>query len=165
MTGDASEGFASYLLRRHHVAKDLGPRLEGAEGQDGQLPKLWELTELSAGEFADEVAQFSGWPRAGLPHLLPAPALFEHFPRRFLRDMPAFPYRGADGAPRLALADPTDTACIRAAEIVLGGPIAVEEASFEDIATVLAERLGDDNAPSDAGTQAYAHAQDDDIAT
>jgi len=163
MTGDASDGFASYLLRRHHVAKDLGPGLEGVEGQGGQLPKLWELTELSASEFADEVAQYYRLPRVGLPQLLSASALVEQFSRRFLRDMAAFPYRSADGAPRLALADPTDTACIRAAEIVLGGPIAVEVASFDDIATVLAERLGDDNGPSDGGTQSYAHADDDDI--
>ena len=163
MTGDASEGFASYLLRRHPVAKDLGSGLEGVEGQDGHLPKLWELSELSASEFADEVAQYYRLPRVGLPQLLSASALVEQFSRRFLRDMTAFPYRSADGAPRLAVADPTDTACIRAAEIVLGEPIAVEVASFDDIATVLAERLGDDNAPSDGGTQTYAHADDDDI--
>src|SRR5262249_14553626 len=134
-----------------------------SEGQDGQLRKLWELTELPAGEFADEVAQFHHLPRVGLPQMLSASALVTQFSRRFLRDMAAFPYRSPEGVLRLAVADPTDTACIRAAEIVLGGAIAVEVASFEDIATVLAERLGDDDAPSERGGEAQLHADDDDI--
>ena len=42
------------------------------------------------------------------------------------------------------MADPTDAAAIRAAEIVLGAPLQIGVASFEDIATVLAARLEDD---------------------
>ena len=60
--------------------------------------------------------------------------------------MVVFPYQVQDGRFGLALADPTDIAAIRAAEIVLGGPLEIEVASFEDIATVLAERLGETTA-------------------
>ena len=45
---------------------------------------------------------------------------------------------------RLVVADPTDAASVRAAELSLGGPVALAVASFEDIATALAERLGED---------------------
>src|SRR5262249_9462255 len=143
MAAEASEGFTSYLLRRHRLAKELRHQPEATDGYDGQLRKLWELTELPAGEFADEVAQFYRLPRVGLPQLLSASPLVARFSRRFLRDMVAFPYSGPEGALKLAVADPTDTACIRAAEIVLGGSVGLEVASFEDIATVLTERLGD----------------------
>jgi general secretion pathway protein E len=74
-----------------------------------------------------------------------------------------------EGHLSLAVADPSDSACVRAAEIVLGGSVGVEVASFEDITTVLNERLGDDDAATpDAGDApfAQAHAQgraDDDI--
>ncbi len=47
---------------------------------------------------------------------------------------------------KLAVADPSDRAAVRAAEIVLGGPVGVEVASFEDIATVLGERLDGEEA-------------------
>ena len=48
------------------------------------------------------------------------------------------------------MADPGDMAALRAAEIVLGGTVEVEVASFEDIATVLSARLETNDAPSPA---------------
>jgi general secretion pathway protein E len=83
------------------------------------------------------------------------------FSRRFLRETTVFPYQATDGSFRLVLGDPTDAAAIRAAEIVLGGRVRVEVASFEDLGTVLAERLGDDDASTQETDVALAHAEDD----
>ena len=46
-----------------------------------------------------------------------------------------FPVRAPNGGYRLAVADPSDTAAVRAAEIVFGEPVEVAVASFEDITT------------------------------
>jgi general secretion pathway protein E len=89
--------------------------------------------------------------------------LLEQFSRRFLRDLTAFPYRSAEGQIRLALADPNDTASVRAAEIVLGGPIPIDIASFEDIATALTERLGEEDASTAAEQDAAQPRSEDDV--
>ena len=52
-----------------------------------------------------------------------------------------FPFDSGGGRICLALADPTDLAAQRGAQIVLGGELAVAIASFDDIAAVLSERL------------------------
>jgi general secretion pathway protein E len=123
---------------------------------------LWESTDLSANDFADEVARFYGHSRITLPQLFAASALAGQFARRFLRETTVFPYRSADGGLKLAVADPTDLAAVRAAEIVLGGPLEIEIASFEDIATVLSERLGEDaSAPAAAKEAGVVHGDDD----
>jgi general secretion pathway protein E len=75
-----------------------------------------------------------------------------------------FPYQAADDGFKLAVADPSDIAARRAAEIVLGGSISVEVASFEDIATVLGEQREDgDIALSSGGHDFIGDADDDDI--
>jgi general secretion pathway protein E len=169
MSADVAGDFASYLLSKNHIAAESSARPDIAEARDGQGPlrKLWEHSDLPVNEFADEVACFYRLPRAALPQLLSGSMLVKQFSRRFLREMMVFPYQGADGQLRLAIADPSDSACVRAAEIALGGPVAVEVASFEDITTVLNERLGDDDvASTGAGEGQLAHAQahaDDDI--
>jgi len=118
---------------------------------------------LSANDFADEVAGFYRLPRASLPQLFAGPALVAKFSRRFLRETLVFPYQAPDGRPRLVLADPTDIASVRAAEIVLGGPVEVEIASYEDIATVLAKRLGEDDESSTDSDEATTARADDDV--
>ena len=45
------------------------------------------------------------------------------------------------------MADPTDAATVRAAELCLGGPVNLAIASFDDIAAVLAEQLGNETLP------------------
>ncbi len=139
--------FADHLLGKSHIPENVDARADtlAADGQS-ELRKLWERAELPANEFADEVAVFYQLPRVHLPQLLSASALVQSFSRRFLRETEAFPYRDERGGLHLAIADPTDTACVRAAEIVLGGPVAVEIASFEDIATALTEKIGGDDA-------------------
>src|SRR5271163_3024457 len=79
-----------------------------------------------------------------LRQLLATPALVERFARRFLREAMILPFDAGGGCFGLAVADPTDFAAQRGAEIVLGGPVAVSIASFEDIAAALVERLGSD---------------------
>jgi general secretion pathway protein E len=106
------------------------------------IRSIWESCDLSASEFADEVAAYYQCPRMTLPELLAVPSLIERFTRRFLLEAVIFPYDVGGGLFGLAVADPTDVAAQRGAEIVLGGPIAVSIASFEDIAAALSERLG-----------------------
>jgi general secretion pathway protein E len=76
--------------------------------------------------------------------------------------MTVFPFEAAGGTFGLAVADPVDSAPVRAAEIVLGAPVTVAIASFEDIVTVLTARLGDDDlAPADGAEAGPAHSDDD----
>jgi len=155
MSTDAAgdtERFASYLRGRHqNIATATAEPFGSQDGPSG-LRKLWEQSDLRATEFADEVARFYKLPRIQLPQLLAASPLLGQFSRRFLRDMLAFPYRSTEGEIRLAIADPNDTASVHAAEIVLGGPIPIDIASFEDIATALNHGTGDDDVqPLDGG--------------
>jgi general secretion pathway protein E len=160
-TGD-TERFASYLRGRHqNAAVTTAAQSYDLDGSHG-LRRLWEQSDLPANEFADEVARFYKLPRIPLPRLLAASPLLGQFSRRFLRDMLAFPYRSAEGEIRLAIADPNDTASVHAAEIVLGGPIPIDIASFEDIATALTERLGEEDAATTTdGGAPQAHSDED----
>ncbi len=159
------EDFALYLAKKNYllpVTQQDAPA-SAAASTERSLRKLWESTELSANGFADEVARFYGLKRLSLPELVAAPALTARFSPRFLRDSAVFPFERPKGQYRLAAADPTDAASVRAAEIVLGGPVSVEIASFEDIATVLDQKLGNEAPPAlDAGEAARA-GRDDDI--
>lgn len=130
-------------------------------GVDRSLRKLWETTELTANGFADEVAHFYGLKRLTLPQLVAATSLAARFSLRFLRDAAVFPFEFPKGHYRLAVADPSDTAAIHAAEIVLGAAVAVEVASFEDIATVLGEQLGGEETTTAESGAAGARADDD----
>jgi general secretion pathway protein E len=164
MSANISEDFAKYLVSKNYIAGDLITKLDppNAQGSGQTLRRLWELTDLSANDFADEVARFHGIPRMSLAQLMEASALVGRFSRRFLREMVVFPYEIADGHFAIALADPNDVAPARAAEIVLGGPVAITVASFEDIATVLAARIGDDDlALPEVSDVDSAHADDD----
>ncbi len=158
-----TEEFWQYLLSKYSLSIGESSKLKTATVPGGEktLRALWEATELSAGNFADEVATFWGLPRLSLPELLASSGLVGRFSRRFLWETTVFPFQTATGF-NLAMADPSDTAAVRAAEIVLGRPVEIVVASFEDIATVLAERLGEDDADTlSANEGAQAHADDD----
>jgi general secretion pathway protein E len=163
MTANIVDEFVNYLSARHFNAASLLSKLNSTSRRNDErtLKDLWEASDLSANDFADEVAQFYRLPRVALPQLIAAPALAAKFSRRFLRETLVFPYSAEDGRPRLVLADPTDAAAVRAAEIVLGAPVAIEVASYEDIATALTKRLGEDEASSDADEATTARADDD----
>ena len=135
------------------------PRFDAADAPDAATPenggtaaKSWEATDLSASDFADEVARRFHLPRIALPDLLAAQSLAKHFSRRFLRETMVFPFQSAQHRACLAVADPGETAARRAAELVLGGEIDMVVASFEDIATALNRLAGDDEVqPRDGG--------------
>lgn len=137
-------------------------RLNGSGPADGGLRRLWEMSELSASEFADEVSLFFELPRVTLQEMMTAESRVQLFSRRFLREMAVFPCQPAGGSPTLVVADPTDRASIQAAGIVLGMAPIVKVASFEDIATVLDQRLGEEENAS-AENAVSSTAQDDDI--
>jgi general secretion pathway protein E len=156
MTSDQSLQFLEHLRRNDHLTKSAAsngqPTEQGASL--GPQSKLWELTSLSASDFADEAARFAGLERVTLQELLSAPALNETFSQRFLREMAVFPYQAEDGSAALAVADPTDTAAQRAAEIVLRGDVTIKVASVEDLSVVLDRRLGEDvTEPVDLASQ------------
>jgi general secretion pathway protein E len=159
MSANTAVEFQQYLAGKYRITSDLSSKVDIT---DKTFRKLWESTDLSANDFADEVARFFGRSRITLPQLFAATALVGQFARRFLRETTVFPYRLGDGAFKLAVGDPSDLAAIRAAEIVLGGPVEIEIASFEDIATVLSERLGEGTAaPAAAKDNAVVHGDDD----
>jgi general secretion pathway protein E len=163
MTADRTGDFVSYLAQANHGGQGLAPSLPpSVPAGPNALRKIWESTDLTAGDFADAVASFYRLTRIGLPQLMAAPSLVKQFSPRFLREMMVLPYRTADGTACLAVGDPTDTAGLRAAEIVLGTPVVLTVASFEDIATALTERLGGDDAPAaETADPASERAHDD----
>jgi general secretion pathway protein E len=163
MSSNILDEFAQYLCDRQINSHTLLAKLNSAprRNTDRTLKDLWEASDLSANDFAEEVARFHELPRAALPQLIAAAPLTAKFSRRFLRETMVFPYQHADGAPRLVVADPNDAAAVRAAEIVLGREVMLEVASFEDLATVLAQRLGDDDQDAADGSATSTRADDD----
>src|SRR6202035_766181 len=159
----AVEDFAKYLVSKNYLLSDteLDSASSSASDPERSLRKLWESTELTANGFADEVAQFYGLKRLTLPELVAAPALTGRFSPRFLRDTAVFPFELPKGHYKLAVADPSDAAAVRAAEIVLGASVLVEIASLEDIATVLGEHLGGEETAAVDSAAAGARAEDD----
>lgn len=160
----SAETFRQHLLKkfslparaRNHADVVAAPTLTRP------LRELWEATELSAGEFADEVSDYFGTIRLGLPQLLAATPCLDGFSRRFLRESVVFPLRAPNGGYRIAVADPSDTAALRAAEIVFGEPVEIAVASYEDITTVLDRRLEADEVAGD-GAAGISQPSDDDI--
>jgi len=165
MTTSVVDEFVKYLSGRHFNAAGLLSKLDATPRRNGEktLRDLWEASDLSANDFAEEVAGFYRLPRIGLPQMIAAPTLAGKFSRRFLRETLVFPYSAADGTCRLAVADPNDVAAVRAAEIVLGRAVEIEIASYEDIATVLTKRLGEDDEASPDSDEATSTRADDDV--
>jgi general secretion pathway protein E len=161
----SAETFLQHFLEKHSLPPRALARVEHPAGSTPTRPlrELWEATDLSAAEFADEVSSYWGVARLNLPQLLAATPCLDGFSRRFLRESTIFPVRSPDGGYRLAVADPSDTASIRAAEIVFGAPVEVAVASFEDITTVLDQRIEADGAMSDQGAKGSSQQSDDDI--
>jgi general secretion pathway protein E len=149
-------GFIKHL--NDNLLRDADVKISQMEWDSGysSIRSVWESCDLSANEFADEVAAYYRCPRMTLPELLASPSLVERFTRRFLRETTIFPYDVGGGRFGLAVADPTDVAAQRGAEIVLGGPVAISIASFEDIGAALFERLGSDEDGASASSPVLA---------
>jgi general secretion pathway protein E len=160
---DVLEDFYNHLVNQTLLTGQVSSRFNIAEARRTGKPlhKLWQAMEMPAHDFADEVARFFALPRAGLADLMSAPSLADRFSQRFLRESSIFPHAVGAGGARLVVADPTDAAAVRAAEIVLGEPLEIAVASFEDIATVLAARLDDKAGDSDASDLAQGRIDDD----
>jgi general secretion pathway protein E len=109
------------------------------------LKQLWKLTDLTSHEFANEVATFFGFRRLALAELMELRSLADRFAPRFLREASILPFETNNGAFALAAGDPTDAGALQAAEIVFGAPFEIATASFEDIATVLGDKLDADD--------------------
>jgi len=161
----SAETFRQHLLDKYSLPARARARVETSANSTLTRPlrELWEATDLSAAEFADEVSNYFGVVRLGLPQLLAATPCLDGFSRRFLRESTIFPFRAPNGGYRIAVADPSDTAAIRAAEIVFGETIEVAVASFEDITTVLDQRIEHDGAATDEGAKTSSQQSDDDI--
>src|ERR1700744_3114971 len=93
--------------------------------------------------------------------MLSATPLSTSFSQRFLREMMVFPYQSADGRAVLAVADPTDDAARRAAQIVLGADVVIRIPTSEGLGLVLNQRLGEDDVDPNAGL--IAQPREDDI--
>jgi general secretion pathway protein E len=161
MATDLSSQFVEYLRRSKRLTTvDERGDTTGQSGADLRQAKLWELADLSAGEFADEAARFHGLARVSLQDMMSAAPLVASFSQRFLRETVVFPHRSAEGRTALAVADPTDQAAQRAAQIVLGAGIEIRVATADDLAIVLGHRLDQDETDAPAGA---ALPREDDI--
>jgi general secretion pathway protein E len=167
MTGDESSRFVEHLRQNNQLTKTIGDgelTEQGSGDRYSQVQihgKLWEHTNLSATEFAEEAARFYGLERVSLQDMLSARPVVEGFSQRFLREMTVFPYRSADESVVLAVADPADDAAKRAAEIVLGTDVAIKVASFEDITVALNQRLRAEDIEADGGDKSFQPREDD----
>jgi general secretion pathway protein E len=175
MSGHQSLQFAEHLRKAGHLrSAEVQAPVESAAAerpQDGALrglpfgaqKKLWELTDLSGSEFADEAARFHNLSRVALQEMLQASPLVSSFSQRFLRETVVFPHQSADGGAVLAVADPTDLAAKRAAEIVLGPAIEIKVAAFDDLAVVLDQRLAGDSPEGASEADGFRQLREDDI--
>ena len=172
MTGPQSSQFVEHLRRAGHL-KRTDERLDAAAPDQSQgngtrngppttNGKLWELTELSPNDLADEAARFYKLARISLQDMLQASSLAASFSPRFLRETLVFPFRTDDGV-ALAMADPADLAARRAAEIVLGPDIKVRIAAIDDLGTVLDQRLAEESAEAKADADGFSQLREDDI--
>jgi general secretion pathway protein E len=157
--------FLEHLLRKKLVtvalARDVATQSDPHSAMS--LRHLWEASDISAHDFADEVAFFFHMRRLTLPQLIGARPLIERFTQRFLRETALFPFDEGKGRFCLAVGDPGDLAAQRAAELVLGAPAEIAVASFEDIATALAERLGPDEQRAAETSEGKAASADESI--
>lgn len=156
--------FYDHLQKLHFLTGTGSERFNIGEAQRQGKPlhRLWQQTEISASEYADEVARFFALPRVSLAELMSATPRTAKFSPRFLRESCIFPCTADGGQARVVIADPTDTAAVRAAELVLGAPLAIAIASFEDIATALTARL-DESANASAESAGSLGRLDDDV--
>ncbi len=162
MASDVSLQFVEHLRQSKHLtAVDGLDETVEPGASDRRRAKLWELTNLSPGEFADEAARFYGLDRVALQDMISATSLAGSFSQRFLR---------GDGGlsisicrrqcPRSRSPTPTDGAAQRAAQIVLGAGVVIRIATSEDVAVVLNQRLGEDDIDPAGGSSSQPREDD-----
>src|SRR5947208_435424 len=96
---DILDEFYRHLVHKQFITGDIRAKFDAAEARRTGKPlqKLCEVAELSAHDFANEVARFFALPRVGLPELMAADSLADRFSQRFLRESAIFPYQAAAG--------------------------------------------------------------------
>ena len=122
-TGDMLQGFYNHLIEQHLLGGDASARFNVADAlRSGKpLQKLWQLTEMSANEFADEVAAILCLAADGSCRSDVSPVACRQLLAAVSARIVAFSHaRARADSSSLVVADPTDSAAIRAAEIVLG---------------------------------------------
>jgi general secretion pathway protein E len=159
---DGLGDFCDHLITNGIASAELLSRFNLREARRTGKPllKLWQAADITAHDFADEVARFFKLQRITLAELMSATSLADRFSPRFLRETYMFPHASTAGVFHVAVADPTDAAAVRAAEIVLGAPVQIAIASYEDIATALAAR-SEDKAGVPESALALGRADDD----
>src|SRR6184192_1866636 len=107
MRDRSADSFRQHLLEKYslpprahahaqsHADKSANPAITRP------LRELWEATDLSAAEFADELSDHFGLPRLSLPQLLAATPRLDGFSRRFLRESTIFPFSASNDFFRL----------------------------------------------------------------
>jgi general secretion pathway protein E len=157
--------FLEHLLGKKLVtvalARDVSTRSDPPLAMS--LRRVWEASDISAHEFADEAAAFFRLRRLTLPQLIGARPLIGRFTQRFLRETAVFPFEEGTDQFCLAMGDPGDLAAQKAAALVLGAPAEIAVASFEDIATALMERLGPDEQRTAETSEGKAAVADESI--
>ena len=161
MANDLSARFVDYLRQNDQLMPVDRPADRTGQGVDQRQLKLWEVTNLSPADFAEAAARFFALDRITLQEMTAAETLVGSFSPRFLRETMVYPCRAADGTTTLAVADPTDQATQRAAQIVLGADIAMKLASSEDVAIMLNRNFSVEEAQ--AAEAATALPREDDI--
>src|ERR1700685_4696732 len=116
----SAETFRQHLLDKYSLPARARARVENPAHSTLARPlrELWEATDLSAAEFADEVSNYFGVVRLNLPQLLAATPCLDGFSRRFLRESTIFPFRAPNGGYRIAVGDPSPTPGLRAAAVL-----------------------------------------------
>jgi general secretion pathway protein E len=171
MTGHQSVQFLEHLRQAGHLKSETHGI--GEHGAHERLPdgtarnqisrKLWEISDLPASELADEAARYYRYGRATLQEMLSAAPMVTAFSQRFLRETMIFPYESVDHRTVLAIADPTDRAAKRAAEIVLGPDFELKIAAYDDLAVVLDQRLGNEKPEELSASDGSGQLREDDI--
>ena len=106
MTSDESLQFLEHLRRHDHLVKSAAPNgqpVEQGAASSRQQSRLWELTDLSASDFADEAARFARLEHVALQELLSAPALNETFSHGFCAIVDVFLIKPPTEMPRWRL--------------------------------------------------------------
>ncbi|MFM7083658.1 MAG: GspE/PulE family protein [Hyphomicrobium sp.] len=104
---------------------------------------LWTRSGLSSTAFADRLANLLSLERVSFETMATAPSLADRFSSRFLKDFDAFPFSSSEGRPILAVAEPPASALLKSAQIILGQFPKIVIASYDDLATIVAERLSE----------------------
>ena len=110
------DGFAAVFLRhlvgKNLISADFHRENTDSSGADAKLTlrQLWEASDISAHDFAEEVASFYDLRRISLPELIVSDSLTGRFTQRFLREAAMFPFAAGAGKVCLAVGDPGDVA-------------------------------------------------------